>query len=119
MLFKVSKSFGLRETESFKKCGLLADCKITVWYGVKSYTPLHKFFELPWGCPVDPMHQVFLGTGKVLNKMILSLLRKKEQVRVEHLILSCQVPLEILHCPKKLQNCSSGRPMILSCFFSI
>ena len=60
MLFKVSKTFVLRENDSFKRCGDLADKTKTVVNGVKSYTPLNKFLSLPWDCPIDPMHQVFL-----------------------------------------------------------
>ena len=117
MLFKVSKSFVFRETESFKKCGLLADCRKTVWYGVKSYTPLHKFFELPWGCPVDPMHQVFSRNWESFDYNDFITSKKKEQVRVEHLILSCQVPLEILHRPKKFAELQFWKAYDFKLFF--
>ena len=117
MLFKVSKTFILRENDSFKRCGDLADKTKTVVNGVKSYTPLNKFLSLPWDCPIDPMHQVFLGTAKVLSKMIVSLVKGPSALELEKTILNCKVPFEILHRPKCYLNSISGKLLILSCFF--
>ena len=64
MLFPVKKCFKLREAKDFQACGYIAEVSKTVASGVKSLTPLHKVMTLPWDCPIDPMHQIFLGTLK-------------------------------------------------------
>ena len=73
MLFKVSKAFILRENDTFRACVETANQKQITVNGVKSLTPLIKFSNLHWVCPIDPIHQVFLGTGKVLSKFLISL----------------------------------------------
>ena len=76
MLVKVKKAFILQENDSFKNVVSAGKLKQVVT-GLKSSTPLNSFLSLPWDCPVDQMHQVFLGTGKVLSKMLISLVKGK------------------------------------------
>ena len=71
--FRLKKTFVLRESQDFKACGILADQSGEIKSGIKSQSPLKKVIRLPWNCPIDPMHQVFLGTGKTLSKLIVSL----------------------------------------------
>ena len=119
MLFKVNKAFILRENDSFKKCGILADKLKQVVSGVKSSTPLNSFLSLPWDCPVDPMHQVFLGTGKVLSKMIISLVKGKLTTLLQGKISNCRVPFDFLHRPKKLSEVKFWKAHDFKLFFFI
>ena len=59
MLFPARKAFVLREESNFRACGEMANSSEEIRYGVKSATPLSKIINLPWNCPIDPMHQVF------------------------------------------------------------
>ena len=65
MLLSCKKLFKLGENLDFKACSWYADRTNEMKCGVKSSTPLNSLMSLPWDCPVDPMHQIFLGTGKV------------------------------------------------------
>ena len=107
----------MRENDSFKRCGDLADKTKTVVNGVKSYTPLNKFLSLPLDCPIDPMHQVFLGTAKVLSKMIVSLVKGPSALELEKTILHCKVPFEILHRPKKLSELNFWKAFDFKLYF--
>ena len=54
--------------------------------GIKKRSPLCNVFKFPWDAPLDPMHQVFLGTGKVLSKSLLGLLKDDDQKLMSELI---------------------------------
>ena len=73
MLFPARKSFILRENLDFRACGKAADESETMKFGIRSSIPLNKVINLQWNCPIDPMHQILLVTGKTLSKLLISL----------------------------------------------
>ena len=93
MLFLVNKSFKLRENADFQACGYIAEKTKTTKCGVKSSTPLNSVLSLPWESPVDPMHQIFLGTGKVLTKLLVSLTKGVMLRDAENLLKSVKILL--------------------------
>ena len=97
MLFKVTKAIFARKNEHFIRCGELAKEQKVVMHGIKSKTPLNKFFCLPWYCTIDPTNQVFLGTGKVLSKFLVSLTKGRLLADLEKQIFSCMVPFDRTH----------------------
>ena len=116
MIFSVAKSFIHRETKSFKLCGTKAKKQKEIVYGIKSYTPMNYLIDLPWNCPIDPMHQVFLGTGKTLTKMLISFVKGNFVTLLDDLILSCKVPQDILHRPKRVGEVQFWKAMISNYF---
>ena len=48
------------------------------------------------------MHQIFLGTGKILTKLIISLLKANNLIKVEKAIKDVKVPFDVKHRPKSL-----------------
>ena len=95
MLFKVSKAFFLREHEYSVGSGELAEQQKSIVHGIKSQTPLNNFLNFPWDCPIDPKHQVFLGTGKVLSKFMVSLAEGNSLTELQKRVLSCMVHFDI------------------------
>ena len=85
--------------------------------GVKSSTPLNSLMSLPWDCPVDPMHQIFLGTGKVLTKMMISLLKGETMMAAENLIKNLKVPFDVKHKPKASSELSFWKAFDFKLFF--
>ena len=117
MLFKVSKAFFLREHEYFVRCGELAEQQKSIVHGIKSQTPLNKFFNFPWDCPIDPMHQVFLGTGKVLSKFLISLAKNNSLTELQKRVLSCMVPFDIQYRARKIIDISYWKALDFKLFF--
>ena len=117
MLFKVSKAFFLREHEYFVRCGELAEQQKSIVHGIKSQTPLNKFFNFPWDCPIDPMHQVFLGTGKVLSKFLISLAKGNSLTELQKRVLSCMVPFDIQHRTRKITDINYWKAFDFKLFF--
>ena len=74
--------------------------------------------SLPWDCPIDPMHQIFLGTGKVLTKMMIPLLKGETLMAAENLIKNLEVPFDVKHKPKALSELSFGKAFDFELFFS-
>ena len=99
MLFLCNKEFKLRENLDFRTCGWYAEKIGSLKRGVKSSTPLNNLMSLHWDCPIDPMHQVFLGTGKILTKLIISLLKGNNLIKVEKAIKDVKVPFDVKHRP--------------------
>ena len=60
------------------------------YYGCPYCYPLNRIFPIPWYVPVDPMHQVFLGSAKVLTIVLISKLKNKNLF--DQSILKCLVP---------------------------
>ena len=117
MLFSCKKLFKLRENLDFKACGWYADRTNEMKCGVKSSTPLNSLMSLPWDCPIDPMHQIFLGTGKVLTKMMISLLKGETLMAAENLIKNLKVPFDVKHKPKVLSELSFWKAFDFKWFF--
>ena len=85
--------------------------------GVKSSTPLNSLMSLPWDCPIDPMHQIFLGTGKVLTKMMISLLKRETLMAAETLTKNLNVPFDAKHKPKALSELNFWKAFDFKLFF--
>ena len=117
MLFGARKAFILREQDSFEHCGRVAGNESRAVNGVKRLTPLHKFLRVPWDFPIDPMHQVCAGTGKVLTKCLLSLVKNCDKQHLENLISLCKVPLQIKHRPKKTEHIKFWKTWDFKLFF--
>ena len=116
MLFSVTKPFKLRENKGFKACGWAAERDGDIKCGIKSSTPLNSILDLPWDCPIDPMHQVFLGTGKVLTKVLVSLAKSKLK-EANNLMMQVKVPFDILHRIKSLDEIKFWKAFDLKLFF--
>ena len=116
-LFGVNKAFMLRENDTFLKCGQRAQEIKGDFYGVKSSTPLNAFFKFPWDCPVDPMHQIFIGTGKVLSKSLNSLVKGRARIIIEHKTTKCKVPFDVLHRPISLEEIQRWKAFDFKLFF--
>ena len=117
MLFSCNKEFKLRENLDFRTCGWYAEKIGSSKCGVKSSTPLNNLMSLPWDCPIDPMHQLFLGTGKILTKLIISLLKGNNLIKVEKTIKDVKVPFDVKHRPKSLGEVNFWKAFDFKMFF--
>ena len=117
MLFPVKKDFRLRESNDFKVSGLIAEQKKVFQSGVKSQTPLIRLVDLPWRCPIDPMHQVFLGTGKVLSKLLVSVAKGNLYQLAETNIKSVKIPFDFQHRTRSLNEIHFWKAFDFKLFF--
>ena len=117
MLFSVNKSFKLRENADFQACGYIAEKNKTHKCGVKSFTPLNSVLNLPWECPIDPMHQVFIGTGKVLTKLMVSLTKGVMLKDAENFLKTVNIPFDIQHKLKSLSDIKFWKAFDFKVFF--
>ena len=118
MLFPATKSFVLRENLDFRACGKTADDGETMKFRIKLSTPLNKIINLPWNCPIDPMHQIFLGTGKTLSKLLISLAKGPLMQKAETLMSRVKVPFDIQHRTKSLSDVQFWKAFNFKLFFS-
>ena len=102
--FPVKKAFKLRESVDFNAYGYFADVSKAVTCGKRSSTPLNKLMSLPRDCPIDPMHQIFLGTGKVLSKLIVSLAKGSVFEAAEKLLKLVIIPFDMKHRVKSFSE---------------
>ena len=114
---EVSKPFILREKNTFQACGELAEKRRIAVNGVKSITPLSKFFNSPWDFVIDPMHQVCLGTAKILSKFLISLAKGGTLKELENLVSNCKIPFDILHRTKNLKDLTFWKAFDFKLFF--
>ena len=63
-------------------------------------------FSFPGYPLIDPMHQLFLGTGKTLSNLFMTDLRGKESVDFNDLLKSLMFPMEFLREPKHVDRIS-------------
>ena len=117
MLFPVKKGFKLRESVDFNACGYVADVSKAVTCGIRSSTPLNKLMSLPWDCPIDPMHQIFLGTGKVLSKLIVSLAKGSVFEAAEKQLKLVKIPFDIKHRVKSISEINYWKAYDFKLFF--
>ena len=117
MLFSVKKTFVLRESQDFKACGFLADQSGEIKSGIRSQFPLNNVISLPWNCPLDPMHQVFLGTGKTLSKLIVSLATNQILKKAETYMTFVKVPFDIQYRTKSLSDIKFWKVFDFKLFF--
>ena len=117
LLFPVKKTFVMCEITDFKACGKVAEDSGLIKCGVKSSTPLNRITKLPWNCPINPMHQIFLGTSKVLSKLMISLAKGPIMQRVETLLSREKVPFEIQHRTKSLSDLQFWKAFDFKLFF--
>ena len=73
-----------------------------VFAGIKGQSFLKSQFAFPWDAPVDPMHQIYLGTGKFLTKLFVSSLKKFELSTLNTFLQILRIPNESLRRPKKV-----------------
>ena len=76
MIFPVMVPICLRTEESSSWCAQQSVRRSRPVLGIKDISRFNEVFSFPKDAPIDAMHQVFLGTGKVLTKMIISVLKK-------------------------------------------
>ena len=117
MLFPVKKDFRLRESNDFKVSGLIAEQKKVFQSGVKSQTLLIRLVDLPWRCPIDPMHQVFLETGKVLSKLLVSVAKGNLYQLAEINIKSVKIPFDFQHRTRSLNEIHFWKAFDFKLFF--
>ena len=117
MLFSARKPFVLREESDFKACGKIAKESNIIQYGVKTATPLGKIIILPWNCPIDPMHQIFLGTGKTLSKLIVSLVKGRWVEKAANFLTKINVPFDMQHRTKSLSDIQFWKAFDYKMFF--
>ena len=117
MFFPVKKAFKLRESSDFQACGYVADVSKTITCGIESSTPLNKIMSFPWDCPIYPMHQVFLGTGKILSKLITSLAKGSLFQTAEKFLRLVKIPFDIKHRIKSLSEMSFWKAYDFKLFF--
>ena len=63
------------------------------------------------------MHQVFLGTGKVLTKMIVAVLRKSDEQTIKTRLKMCSVPIDFHYRPKPLDDMQHWKAADFKLFF--
>ena len=51
--------------------------------------------QFPWNAQIDPMHQVILGTGKTLSKVLVNSVKDMDYQRLCTLVEKCKTPLEM------------------------
>ena len=68
MIFPVKAPVFLCKEESFIWCAQQSVRRSRPVLGIKDISPFNGVFSFPKDAPIDAMHQVFLGTGKVLTK---------------------------------------------------
>ena len=117
LLFPVKAPLTMRTKESFIWCGRKAEQKQKPVLGVKRFSPFNAILDFPWDAPIDPMHQVFLGTAKVLSKFMISLVFKAKFSLMQHRMSTCKVPFNILHRPKKLDDIKFWKAADFKLFF--
>ena len=118
MLYPCNAPFVLRNNRKFEEFGNLAEIKRSSMLGIKKRSPLCNVFKFPWDVPLDPMHQVFLGTGKVLSKSLLGLLKGDDQKLMSELIKSVKRLQKLCIKVSVFQKLGSGKHRNLhSCFF--
>ena len=97
-----------------KNCEYLENARLKR-FGVKGISPLNRFFPIPWYVPVDPMHQVFLGSAKVLTSVLISKLKNKNLF--DQSMLKCLVPYDSLHKPKTISDLKMWKAADFKLFF--
>ena len=63
------------------------------------------------------MHQVCLGTAKVLSKFLISLAKGGTLKGLENLVSNCKIPFDILHRTKKLKDLTFWKAFDFKLFF--
>ena len=117
LLFPVKAPLTMRTKESFIWCGRKAEQKQKPVLGVKRFSPFNAILDFPWDAPIDPMHQVFLGTAKVLSKFMILLVFKAKFSLMQHRMSMCMVPFNILHRPKNLDEIKFWKAADFKLFF--
>ena len=118
MLYPCNAPFVLRNKRKFEEFGQLAEIKRSSMLGIKKRSPLCNVFKFPWDAPLDPMHQIFLGTGKVLSKSLLGLLKGDDQKLMSELIKSIKRLQNLCIKVSVIQKLSSGKHRTLNSVFS-
>ena len=119
MLFPVKAPFCLRTNESFAYCAVQSSRRSQPFLGIKDNSPFNEIFIFPDDAPIDAMHQVFLGTGKVLTKMIDSVIKKEELNLFRLKLKNCSVPLDFQHRPKNIEDMHHWKAADFKLFFFI
>ena len=104
MIFPVKAPICLRTEESFIWCAQQSVCRRRPVLGIKDISSFNDVFSFPKDARIDAMHQVFLGTGKVLTKMIISVLKKNEVNTFKLKLKKCSVPLDFQHRSRNIDD---------------
>ena len=109
---------GMKGTEeSFICCAQQSVRRSRSVLGIKDNSPFNEVFSFPKDAPIDAMHQVFLGTGKVLTKMIISVLKKFEVNTFKLKLKKCSVPLDFQHRSKNIDDLNHWKAADFKLFF--
>ena len=106
-----------RTSISFRDCAEKSEHKNKDIFGVKGFSPLNSIFCFPWDAPIDPMHQIFLGTARMICQLLKSLLPYSKISVAEQRIFQCKVPLDFLHRPKSLNEMINWKAADYKLFF--
>ena len=116
-LFPVKATFEMRTSESFLRCSQTAERLNVPVLGIKTNSPFNSILNLPWDAPIDPMHQIFLGTAKVLCKMLISIISKHEMETVQKRLSACLIPFDFLHRLKRFDEIAFWKATDFKLFF--
>ena len=105
-LYPCTDNAPLRDEKSFSQNAKKAEETKKVVAGIKGQSFLKSHFAFPWDAPVDPMHQIYLGTGKSLTKRFVSSLKKFELSTLNTFLQILRIPNEFLRRPKKVEEIS-------------
>ena len=117
MLYPVNTVSRLRTIRDFHSYGRKAQRKKKMIFGFRGFSPLNNIFAFPWDAPVDAMHQIFLGTAKVLVKGFINRLRSEDARKLDEMIQLAKVPSEFLHKPKSLAEINYWKAADFKLFF--
>ena len=118
-LYPCTDNAPLREEKSFSQNAKKAEETKKVVAGIKGQSFLKSHFAFPWDAPVDPMHQIYLGTGKSLTKLFVSSLKMFELSTLNTFLQILRIPNEFLRRPKKLKRFHIGKLVTSNlCFYT-
>ena len=102
LIYPCDQAFIMRDQLSFHRHAIKAEKRQKAVAGIKGISSLSSFFSFPADALIDPMHQVFLGTGKVLCKLFINSLKSKELDIFDKLLNQYQIPVDFLRRPKNV-----------------
>ena len=117
MIFPVKAPICLRTEESFVWCAQQSFRRSRPVLGIKDNYPFNEVFSFTKDAPIDAMHQVFLGTVKILTKMIISVLKKIEVNTFKLKLKKYSFPLDFQHRSKNIDDLNHWKAADFKLFF--
>ena len=111
MRYPVQEKLILRQNQEYLKNAMSGK------FGVKGISPLSKFFGIPWNVPIDPMHQIFFSSAKILTQALISKVPKNSKEEFNKCLIDCMVPYESLHKPKNVSELNLWKAADFRLFF--